>query len=159
IANRGEIAVRVMWICWEMGISMVAVYSDADWEVFFVEMADDAYHLGPVSPFESYFNVARIFEVVARVKANLVYFGYGFLVEDADFVWVVAEVGFTFVGPPLEAMMLMGDKVAVRRTAESVGVSIIPGTNEPVTADRATAEADRIGFFLVVKAAYENKKK
>jgi len=153
IANRGEIAVRVMRTCREMGIPTVAVYSDADREALFVEMADDAYHLGPSSPSESYLNVPRILEVARRARATLVHPGYGFLAENAGFARAVAEAGLTFVGPPPAAMTLMGDKAAARRTAESVGAPTISGTPEPITADRAAAEADRIGFDIVVKAA------
>jgi len=154
IANRGEIALRVMRTCREMGIPTVAVYSDADREALFVEMADDAYHLGPASPPESYLNIPRILEVAGRARATLVHPGYGFLAENAGFARAVAEAGLTFVGPTPEAMTLMGDKAAARRTAESVGAPTIPGTLEPITADRASAEVDRIGFPIVVKAAF-----
>jgi acetyl-CoA/propionyl-CoA carboxylase biotin carboxyl carrier protein len=154
IANRGEIAIRVMRTCREMGIPTVAVYSDADREALFLEMADDAYHLGPAAPSESYLNVPRILEVAARSKATLIHPGYGFLAENADFARAVAEAGLTFVGPPPEAMMLMGDKAAARRTAESVGAPTIPGTPEPINPEQATAEARRIGFPIVVKAAF-----
>src|SRR6266540_6844884 len=154
VANRGEIALRVMRTCREMGIPTVAVYSDADREALFVEMADDAYHLGPAAPSESYLNVPRILEVAGRARATLVHPGYGFLAENAGFARAVAEAGLTFVGPTPEAMTLMGDKAAARRTAESVGAPTIPGTPEPITADRASAEVDRIGFPIVVKAAF-----
>jgi acetyl-CoA/propionyl-CoA carboxylase biotin carboxyl carrier protein len=154
IANRGEIAIRVMRTCREMGIPTVAVYSDADREALFVEMADDAYHLGPAAPSESYLNVPRILDAAARCRATLIHPGYGFLAENADFARAVAEAGLTFVGPPPEAMKLMGDKAAARRTAESVGAPTNPGTPEPITPDQASAEADRIGFPIVVKAAF-----
>jgi len=154
IANRGEIALRVMRTCREMGIPTVAVYSDADRESLFVEMADDAYHLGAASSSESYLNIPRILEVAGRAGATLVHPGYGFLAENAGFARAVAEAGLTFVGPPPEAMTLMGDKAAARRTAESVGVPTIPGTPEPISADRASAEVGRIGFPIVVKAAF-----
>ncbi|MGH2556207.1 MAG: biotin carboxylase N-terminal domain-containing protein, partial [Actinomycetota bacterium] len=154
IANRGEIAVRVMRTCREMGLPTVAVYSDADREAIFVEMADDAYHLGPASPSESYLNVPRILDAARRSKATLVHPGYGFLAENAEFARAVADAGLTFVGPPPEAMTLMGDKAAARRTAESVGAPTVPGTSEPVTPDQARKVADKIGFPLVVKAAH-----
>jgi acetyl-CoA/propionyl-CoA carboxylase biotin carboxyl carrier protein len=154
IANRGEIAVRVMRTCREMGLPTVAVYSDADREALFVEMADDAYHLGPASPSESYLNVPRILDAARRSKATLVHPGYGFLAENAEFARAVADAGLTFVGPPPEAMTLMGDKAAARRTAESVGAPTVPGTSEPVTRDQARTVADKIGFPLVVKAAH-----
>jgi acetyl-CoA/propionyl-CoA/long-chain acyl-CoA carboxylase, biotin carboxylase, biotin carboxyl carrier protein len=132
----------------------VAVYSDADREALFVEMADDAYHLGPAASSESYLNVPRILDAARRSKATLVHPGYGFLAENADFARAVDEAGLTFIGPPPDAMSLMGDKAAARRTAESVGAPTIPGTPEPITPDRASAEADRIGFPIVVKAAF-----
>jgi len=154
IANRGEIAVRVMRTCREMGLPTVAVYSDADREALFVEMADDAYHLGPASPSESYLNVPRILDAAERSKATLIHPGYGFLAENAEFARAVADAGLTFVGPPPEAMTLMGDKAAARRTAESVGAPTVPGTSEPVTPEQGRKAADRIGFPLVVKAAH-----
>lgn len=137
-----------------MGIPTVAGYSDADREALFVEMADDAYRLGPAAPSESYLNVPRILDVARRSRATLIHPGYGFLAENADFARAVAEAGLTFVGPPPEAMSLMGDKAAARRTAEGVGCPTIPGTLEPVTAEKASDEAHRIGFPLVVKAAF-----
>jgi acetyl-CoA/propionyl-CoA/long-chain acyl-CoA carboxylase, biotin carboxylase, biotin carboxyl carrier protein len=154
IANRGEIAIRVMRTCREMGIPTVAVYSDADREALFVEMADDAYHLGPAAPSESYLNLARILDAAARSRATLIHPGYGFLAENADFARAVAGAGLTFVGPPPEAMELMGDKAAARRTAEGVGAPTIPGTPQPINAEQAPAQADRIGFPIVVKAAF-----
>jgi acetyl-CoA/propionyl-CoA/long-chain acyl-CoA carboxylase, biotin carboxylase, biotin carboxyl carrier protein len=154
VANRGEIAIRVMRTCREMGIPTVAVYSDADREALFVEMADDAYHLGSASPSESYLNIPRILDAAGRSRATVVHPGYGFLAENAEFARATAEAGLTFVGPPPEAMTLMGDKAAARRTAERVGAPTIPGTPDPITPQRAPAEADRIGFPIVVKAAF-----
>jgi acetyl-CoA/propionyl-CoA carboxylase biotin carboxyl carrier protein len=137
-----------------MGIPTVAVYSDADREALHVEFADDAYHLGPAAPAESYLNVPRILEAAKRSNATMVHPGYGFLAENADFARSVAEAGLTFIGPPPEAMVLMGDKAAARRIADSVGAPTIPGTPDPIDADQAAREADRIGFPLVVKAAF-----
>jgi acetyl-CoA/propionyl-CoA carboxylase biotin carboxyl carrier protein len=154
IANRGEIAIRVMRTCREMGIPTVAVYSDADREALFVEMADDAFHLGAAAPSESYLNVPRILDAAARSGATLIHPGYGFLAENADFARAVAGAGLTFVGPPPEAMELMGDKAAARRTAEGVGAPTIPGTPQPITAELAPEQGDRIGFPIVVKAAF-----
>jgi acetyl-CoA/propionyl-CoA carboxylase, biotin carboxylase, biotin carboxyl carrier protein len=154
VSNRGEIAVRVIRTCREMGIPTVAVYSDADREALFVEMADQAHHIGPPSPAESYLNVGRILEVAERSGATMIHPGYGFLSENADFARRVAEAGLTFIGPPPQAMVQMGDKAAARRTADSVGAPTIPGTLDPIDAGEAAAEADRIGFPLVVKAAH-----
>jgi acetyl-CoA/propionyl-CoA carboxylase biotin carboxyl carrier protein len=154
VANRGEIAIRVMRTCREMGIPTVAVYSDADREALHVEAADDAHHLGPAAPAESYLNVSRILEAARRSKATMVHPGYGFLAENADFARSVAEAGLTFIGPPPDAMVLMGDKAAARRTADSVGAPTIPGTPDPIDAAQAGKEAERVGFPLVVKAAF-----
>jgi acetyl-CoA/propionyl-CoA carboxylase biotin carboxyl carrier protein len=154
VANRGEIAVRVMRTCREMGIPTVAVYSDADREALHVEFADDAYHLGPAAPAESYLNVPRILEAARRSKATMIHPGYGFLAESADFARSVAGAGLTFIGPPPEAMVLMGDKAAARRTADSAGAPTIPGTPDPIGAGEAVHEAGRIGLPLVVKAAF-----
>ncbi len=154
VANRGEIAVRVMRTCREMGIPTVAVYSDADRDALHVELADDAYHIGPSAPVESYLNVGRILDAAHRSGATMVHPGYGFLAENADLARRVAEEGLTFVGPPPEAMLLMGDKAAARRTADKAGAPTIPGTPDPIDPDQAAKEAERIGFPLVVKAAF-----
>jgi acetyl-CoA/propionyl-CoA carboxylase biotin carboxyl carrier protein len=154
VANRGEIAVRVLRTCREMGIPTVAVYSDPDRDALHVDMADDAYHIGPASPVESYLNVARILEAARKSRATLIHPGYGFLAENADFASRVSEAGLTFIGPPPEAMEMMGDKAAARRAAESVGAPTIPGTSDPIAPQAVGLEAGRIGFPLVVKAAF-----
>jgi acetyl-CoA/propionyl-CoA carboxylase, biotin carboxylase, biotin carboxyl carrier protein len=154
VANRGEIAVRVIRTCRELGIPVVAVYSDADRDSLHVELADDAHRLGPAAPSESYLNVPAIIEAAQRAGATLVHPGYGFLAENADFARSVAGAGMTFVGPPPEAMEMMGDKAAARRAAERVGVPIVPGTPDPVYVDGAKDAAGRIGFPIAVKAAF-----
>jgi len=154
VANRGEIAVRIIRTCREMGIPTVAVYSDVDREALHVEVADDAYHLGPAAPSESYLNVERILDAAKRGRATAVHPGYGFLAESADFARAVRDAGLTFVGPPPEAMDLMGDKLAARKTAQRVGAPMVPGTLDPVTPEQALAEAARVGFPMVVKAAF-----
>ena len=154
VANRGEIAVRVIRTCREMAIPTVAVYSDADRDAVHAEMADDAYRLGPASPTESYLNVERILDVARRSKATHVHPGYGFLAENADFARAIGAAGLTFVGPPPEAMTAMGDKVSARTVAARAGAPIVPGTPDPVDAEEAVRAADGIGFPLVVKAAF-----
>ena len=154
IANRGEIAVRVIRACRELGIPTVAVYSDADRDALHVEMADRAERIGPASPGESYLNTAAILEAARRTGATLIHPGYGFLSENPDFARACAEAELTFIGPPPEAMERMGDKAAARRAAESVGVPVVPGVSEPVDASEAVGVADGIGFPIAVKAAH-----
>jgi acetyl-CoA/propionyl-CoA carboxylase biotin carboxyl carrier protein len=154
VANRGEIAVRVFRTCREMGIPTLAVYSEAERDALHVEMADDAYLLGPASPAESYLNIPKILEAAKRGKATAVHPGYGFLAENADFSRAVRDAGLTFIGPPPEAMAMMGDKVTARKTAKRVGAPMVPGTLDPVTPEQAKQEAERIGYPMVVKAAF-----
>ena len=140
--------------CRELGIPAIAVYSETGRDALHVEMADEAYLLGPAPPIESYLNVGKILEVASRSGATMVHPGYGFLSENATFARGVAEAGLTFIGPPPEAMALMGDKVEARRAAQRAGAPIVPGTDGPITPEAAGAEAARIGFPLVVKAAF-----
>jgi acetyl-CoA/propionyl-CoA carboxylase biotin carboxyl carrier protein len=154
VANRGEIAVRIIRTCRELDIPTVAVYSDADRDALHVEMADRAYRVGTPPPAESYLNVPAILEAAARGKATDVHPGYGFLAENPDFARACADAGLTFIGPPPDAMEMMGDKAAARRAAEQVGVPVIPGASEPVGVEEAKAIARTIGFPLAVKAAY-----
>jgi acetyl-CoA/propionyl-CoA carboxylase biotin carboxyl carrier protein len=154
VANRGEIAVRIIRTCREMGLPSVAVYSDADRDALHTELADEAHRIGPPSPADSYLSIPSILEAAGRARATLVHPGYGFLAENADFARAVASAGLTFVGPTPEALETMGDKAAARRAAERAGVPIVPGTVEPVDPEHAAAEAERIGFPLAVKAAF-----
>ncbi|MGH2711315.1 MAG: acetyl/propionyl/methylcrotonyl-CoA carboxylase subunit alpha [Actinomycetota bacterium] len=154
IANRGEIAVRVIRACREMGIPTVAVYSDADRDALHVEMADRAERIGPPVASESYLNVEAILAAAKKNNATMVHPGYGFLAENAAFARACAEAGLTFIGPPPEAMEKMGDKVAARRVVEEVGVPTVPGVSEPVDASQAPATAEKVGFPIAVKAAH-----
>jgi acetyl-CoA/propionyl-CoA carboxylase, biotin carboxylase, biotin carboxyl carrier protein len=154
IANRGEIAVRVIRTCRELGIPTVAVYSDADRDALHVDMADRAQRLGPPAPADSYLNIPALLEAARASGATMVHPGYGFLAENPDFARACAEAGLTFIGPPPDAMDRMGDKAAARRAAEQVGVPVIPGISEPVTAAEALDVAGAIGFPLAVKAAH-----
>src|SRR5436190_17195262 len=154
VANRGEIAVRVIRTCRELGLPVVAVYSDADRDALHVELGDEAHRLGPAPSSESYLNVPAIIEAARSAGATLVHPGYGFLAENAGFARAVRDAGMTFVGPPPEALEMMGDKAAARRAADRVGVPIVPGTADPVDVESANGEARRIGFPLAVKAAF-----
>jgi acetyl-CoA/propionyl-CoA/long-chain acyl-CoA carboxylase, biotin carboxylase, biotin carboxyl carrier protein len=154
IANRGEIAVRIIRTCRELGLPSVAVYSDADREALHVQLADSAYRIGPSLAADSYLSIGAILDAARRSRATVIHPGYGFLAERAHFASAVREFGATFVGPSAEAIDTMGDKAFARQTAERVGVPIVPGTPEPVAIADAASKADRIGFPLVVKAAF-----
>src|SRR3954453_5071623 len=117
-------------------------------------MADEAYAIGPARPAQSYLKVEALLDAAKKGKATLVHPGYGFLSENADFARAVAEAGLTFIGPPPEAMTMMGDKSAARRAAERIGVPVVPGTPDPVDVEHGAKEAERIGFPLAVKAAF-----
>ncbi|MGH2539902.1 MAG: acetyl/propionyl/methylcrotonyl-CoA carboxylase subunit alpha [Actinomycetota bacterium] len=154
IANRGEIAVRIIRTCRELGIPSVAVYSDADRDALHVEMADQAFRIGPAQASASYLSIDAILDAARRAKATLIHPGYGFLSERPQFARAVGEAGITFVGPSPQAIETMGDKAAARRAADASGMPIVPGTPEPVDAKQARKQAERIGFPLLVKAAF-----
>jgi acetyl/propionyl-CoA carboxylase alpha subunit len=159
VANRGEIAVRIIRACRELGIEAVAVYSDADVAAAHVRLADVAVRIGPPPPTESYLRIDAIVEAALATGAQAVHPGYGFLAERAAFARAVEDAGLAFVGPPSAAIDALGDKLHARRTARDVGVAAVPGTLEPAPVDRPdrvaqiVAEAERIGFPLLVKAA------
>ena len=133
IANRGEIACRVIRACREMKIATVAVYSDADKDALHVRMADEAFHIGPPPSSESYLRWEKIIEVAKASGAEAIHPGYGFLSENAEFVREVTKAGITFIGPPPEAMEGMGGKMSARKIAIKAGVPVVPGTTEPLT--------------------------
>jgi acetyl-CoA/propionyl-CoA/long-chain acyl-CoA carboxylase, biotin carboxylase, biotin carboxyl carrier protein len=154
IANRGEIAVRVARTCHDLGVEVVAVYSDVDARARHVAVADEAIPLPGVSPVETYLNVGAIIGAAHRTGAEAIHPGYGFLSERADFARAVGEAGLTWVGPPPEALLASGDKVQARRLAESVGVAPVPGTMEPVPDAGAVLEfGSRFGYPVAIKAA------
>ncbi len=154
IANRGEIAIRVIRACKEMGISTVAVYSEIDRDALHVKAADEAYLLGPGPAAESYLNVDRIIEVIRESGAEAVHPGYGFLAENADFARRLEEEGIVFIGPPASAIEAMGSKTSARDLMEKAGVPIVPGTTETVeTLEEAAKIAEKeIGYPVAVKA-------
>jgi len=154
IANRGEIAVRVIRACRELGISPVAVYSEADERALHVRLADEAYLIGPAPSVESYLRGDRIIEVALRAGAEAIHPGYGFLAENAEFARAVEEAGLVFIGPNWRAMERVGHKTRARVLARSARVPIVPGTDEPVRdLAHARAVAERIGYPVMVKAA------
>jgi len=154
VANRGEIAVRVIRACREQGIATVAVFSEADREALHVLMADEAYPIGPPPASESYLAVDKLVAVARRAGADAVHPGYGFLAENAGFAEACGEAGLTFVGPPPAAIRAMGDKTAARRIARDMKVPMVPGTLEPIRADgEAAALAGEIGYPVMLKAA------
>jgi 3-methylcrotonyl-CoA carboxylase alpha subunit len=154
IANRGEIAVRVMRACHALGIATVAVYSDADRDALHVQLADEAYQIGPAPAPQSYLDAERLVAVARHSGAEAVHPGYGFLSERAHFAAMCRDAGLVFVGPPPEVIALMGSKAAAKQLAESAGVPVVPGYSgqdqHPATLRR---EAERVGFPLLIKAS------
>lgn len=132
IANRGEIAVRVMRSCREMGLRTVAVFSEADRASKHVMYADEAYCIGPAESRESYLNIDKIINVALQCKADAVHPGYGFLSENAEFVRRCEAAGLVFIGPRAETMEAMGDKISARKRMIDAGVPVVPGTTEPL---------------------------
>jgi acetyl-CoA carboxylase, biotin carboxylase subunit len=154
IANRGEIALRVIRACHELGVRAVAVYSDADATAVHVREADEAIHIGAAPSSESYLRGDRIIDAARRAGAEAIHPGYGFLAEREWFARAVRDAGLVFVGPPPEAIAAMGHKTSARRLAAAAGVPIVPGTNEPLRdAAEAKAIAATFGYPVVVKAA------
>ncbi len=153
VANRGEIAVRVLRACRELGLHTVAVYSDVDRNALHVRYADEAYNIGPAPARESYLRIDRIIDVAIRAKAEAIHPGYGFLAENDHFARACAQAGILFVGPPPQAMETMGDKINARRTVSKQGVPVVPGTYDPLHDEEMIASASKVGFPLFIKAA------
>lgn len=154
IANRGEIAVRIARACREIGISPIAVYSDADRASLHVRTADQAIHIGPSPSSESYLVIEKIIAAAMSTGAEAVHPGYGFLSENADFAQAVEDAGLTLIGPPASAMRLMGSKTSARSAAQAAGVPVVPGTTTPLASvQQAESVAESVGYPVMLKAA------
>ena len=153
IANRGEVAVRVIRSCQERGIRTVAIFSDADRAALHVRYADEAYHVGGPASADSYLRMDRIVDVARRAGVDAVHPGYGFLAENSEFAHAVADAGMVFVGPSPDAIATMGDKVAARKAIQAFDVPILPGTPGGLDDAELRARADGIGFPLMIKAS------
>ena len=154
IANRGEIAVRIIRTCRRLGVRTVAVYSDADAHAMHVAEADEAYRLGPPPAAESYLNQAAILEAARAAKATAIHPGYGFLAENADFAQACLDAGLVWVGPPPVAMRALGDKARAKALAEQHDVPLLPGYHgQDQSADTLQHLADRLGYPVLIKAS------
>ncbi len=153
IANRGEIAMRIIRACREMGIASVAVFSDVDRAALHVRHADEAYHLGPAPATESYLNIPKVLDVARRSGAQAIHPGYGFLSENSRFARACAEAGVRFIGPTAAAMELMGSKTRARQAMQAAGVPVVPGSARGLSLDETAELAARLGFPVMIKAA------
>ena len=153
IANRGEIALRILRACKELGIKTVAVYSKADRDLLHVRLADQTVCIGPAASKQSYLNIPAIISAAEVTGAQAIHPGYGFLAENADFADAVEKSGFAFVGPRAESIRLMGNKVSAIVAMKAAGVPTVPGSDGAVTADNAIEMANQIGLPVIIKAA------
>ena len=155
IANRGEIALRILRACRDLGISTVALHSDIDGEAKYVKLADESVCIGPAPATQSYLNIPAVIAAAEVTNANAIHPGYGFLAENSDFAERVEQSGFTFIGPSTEAIRTMGNKIEAIRTMERVGLQCVPGSGGPLGDDieQIKAQAQRIGYPVLIKAA------
>ncbi|HZK99553.1 MAG TPA: biotin carboxylase N-terminal domain-containing protein, partial [Caulobacteraceae bacterium] len=154
IANRGEIALRVHRACKEMGISTVAVHSEADTSAMHVRLADESVCIGPAPAAKSYLNVPSIISACEITGAQAIHPGYGFLSENARFAEIVAAHGYTFIGPKPDHIRVMGDKIAAKSAVKAAGIPVVPGSDGELADEAAAlAAADAIGFPVLIKAA------
>jgi pyruvate carboxylase subunit A len=152
VANRGEIAVRVMRACRELGVPCVAIYSEADKEALFVKYADESFCIGPARASESYLNIEKVVRTAVQSGVDAIHPGYGFLAENTDFAAATTAAGIKFIGPSSSVMALMGDKVAARHVMAKAGVPVVPGTEDCVTdAQHALGMAGEIGYPVIIK--------
>ena len=154
IANRGEIAVRIMRACKELDIATVAVYSDADKNALFVRYADEKHHIGPGPASQSYLQKQKIIDVALKTQAEGIHPGYGFMAENAEFAQLCHTNGIEFIGPPVSAMKLMGSKIDSKKSMMKAGVHVVPGVTEAIKDhERAKDIAHEIGYPIMLKAS------
>jgi acetyl-CoA carboxylase, biotin carboxylase subunit len=153
VANRGEIALRVVRACQELGVPAVAVYSDADETALHVRHADEAFNIGPPAAGKSYLNAEKMVEAAKEAGADAVHPGYGFLAENAAFAKAVTDAGLAFIGPSAEAIEKLGDKSAARRLAQEADVPVVPGSDDVPSVDEVVETAEEIGYPVMIKAA------
>ena len=154
IANRGEIAIRIIRACKDYGVQSVAMYADPDAEALFVQLADEAYALHGASPAETYLNISKILQIAQRAEADAIHPGYGFLSERAEFARAVVDAGLVWIGPDAEVIAALGDKVSARRIAQAVGAPLVAGSSGPVaTAEEAVAFAKQHGLPMAAAGA------
>jgi len=153
IANRGEIALRIIRACHELGVGAVAVYSEADKDALYLQLADEAICIGPAESAQSYLNIPRIISAAEIADVEAIHPGYGFLAENINFARICNECGITFIGPPVEAMQLLGDKIEARKLAQQVDVRIVPGSDGVIDSEsEALKLAGKIGYPVIIKA-------
>ncbi len=155
IANRGEIALRILRACRELGVKVVAVYSSADRDLKHVRLADEAVCIGPASSTDSYLNIPAIISAAEVTDAEAIHPGYGFLSENADFSEKVEQSGFVFIGPKADTIRMMGDKIQAKKAMQAAGIPCVPGNGDPLTDDKAAnlQMAQEIGYPVIIKAA------
>lgn len=153
IVNRGEIAVRIIRTCRDLGIKSAAVYSDADKASLHIRLADEAYHIGEASPSKSYLNIPLLISLAKEIHADAIHPGYGFLSENAQFIKTVEEAGITFIGPSHKSVALMGDKITAKRLMIENNVPVVPGSKDPVLSiEEGISTAEDIGYPVLLKA-------
>ncbi len=154
IANRGEIALRIIRACHELGVEAVAVYSEADKDAAYLHLADEAICIGPASPAESYLNIPRIISAAEIADVDAIHPGYGFLAENINFAEICRDCGIVFIGPAPEAMRLLGDKIEARKLAQKARVKVVPGSEGAIESEsEALKLASKIGYPVMIKAA------
>ena len=154
IANRGEIAVRIIRACKELGITSAAIYSDADVKSLHTRLADESYYIGPAVASESYLNQDKILKLAKEINADAIHPGYGFFSENHQFIRTVEKLGFTFIGPSSKSVEMMGSKTAARKLMQKNNVPIVPGTTEPIKSYKDAEEiCNQIGYPVLLKAS------